>query len=72
MTWPTCPPRHDESVPAEALKREMQHLQGLPAPWRADITPMGSGVLLGRCQLPGAMPRQELVITVDGMIGEVD
>ena len=26
-----------KEVPAEALKREMPHLQALPAPWRADI-----------------------------------
>ena len=32
---------------------------------------LGSGVFLGRCQLPGAMPGQELVNTVDRMIGDV-
>jgi len=36
-----------------------------------ELAPLGSGVFLGRRQLPGAVPGQELVNTVDGMIGDV-
>lgn len=35
------------------------------------VTPLGSGVFLGRYQVPGATPGQELVNAVDGMIGDV-
>jgi hypothetical protein len=35
------------------------------------ITQLTSGVWLGWGQLSGAMPRQELFNTVDGMIGDV-
>ena len=36
----------------------------------ANVTSPGSGVYLGRCQLPGAMPGQERVNTDDATIGD--
>lgn len=35
------------------------------------VTPLESGVFLGRCLPLGAMPAQKLVNTVAGMIGKV-
>ena len=53
------------------MRRPQRHLESTLELRDDGVTPLGSGVFLGKCQLPGAMPGQEFVNTVDLVIGDV-